>query len=276
MNGGTDLRVRIPVATSHGVVLRRERQTAGRRVAALLACVTLALAMIVVAVTKYAPEQAALGTYMVSDTLNGKFLQASANADFLSRLNEMWFVESNAGKPEIAAAATELATTMQIAGFPKDMLANIDTTVNPCEDFYEFSCGKYDDEHRDQIPGYKSSLAYAWDQAEKTIKGHEIEILKADEGPAGTLFKSCMDVDAIEKLGGEPLQPWLKYIDAIHDKASLVSACATLSKHGEQCAHKHTYIHAPRRCCCDCNIVDTPWRAAATPSTSCCCFVAAQ
>jgi len=229
--------VLIPVVSGYGVVLRRERQHAGgvRRVAALLAAATLAVAALALAAGwQRAPARAAeLGTYLVSDTLNDKFLQASANADFLSRLNDMWFVESNAGKAQLAAAATELAATMQIAGFPEDMAANIDTSVNPCDDFYEFSCGKYDDAHRDQIPGYKSSLSYAWDKAERAIRSKEIEALKTDEGPAGTLFKSCMDVDAIEKLGGEPLQPWLKYIDAIHDKESLVSACATLSKHGE-------------------------------------------
>lgn len=235
-DGNPDLRVRIPVATSYGLVLRRERQTGGRRVAALLAAVTLAVTMLIATASLYgvAPAQDSLGTYMVSDTLNDKFLQASANANFLSRLNEMWFVESNAGKPELAGAATELAATMQIAGFPEDMVANIDTSVNPCDDFYEFSCGKYDDEHRDQIPGYKSSLAFAWDKAERAIRSQEIEVLKGDTGPAGTLYKSCMDVDAIENLGGKPLQPWLNYIDAIHDKESLVTACATLSKHGEK------------------------------------------
>ena len=140
-------------------------------------------------------------------------------------------MESHAGQPELAADATRLATTMQIAGFPEDMVDNIDVTVNPCDDFYEFSCGKYDDENRDKIPGYKSSLAFAWDRAEKKIRESEIEVLKADSGPAGTLFKSCMDIDAIEKLGNKPLQPWLKYIDAIHDKDSLVTACTEFSKH---------------------------------------------
>lgn len=168
---------------------------------------------------------------MVSDGLNDRFLQASANSDFLSRLQDMWFVESNARRPVLATEATTLAASLQIAGFPEDMVGNIDVTVNPCDDFYEFSCGKYDDEHRDKIPGFKSSLAFAWDAAEKTIRHKEIEVLKADEGPAGTLFKSCMDVDAIEKLGNKPLKPWLELIDSIHDKQSLVKVCTEFSKH---------------------------------------------
>ena len=60
------------------------------------------------------------------------------------------------------------------------MLGNIDLTVNPCDDFYEFACGKYDAEHEDKIPGFKSSVAFAWDQAEKDIREKEVAILKAD------------------------------------------------------------------------------------------------
>jgi putative endopeptidase len=231
-----DMRCR-PLLPDGGFGVMMQRQAARpsqRRVAAFAAGGVLMAALLLVAASGDrwgAPARAALGTWMVSDTLNEKFLEAADEGDFLQRLNELWFVESNAGRQDVAGSATELAASIQIAGFPEDMQANIDVTVNPCDDFYEFACGKFDDEHRDKISDYKSSVSFAWDKAEQTIRNQEIEILKTDPGPAGTIFRSCMDEDAIEKLGDRPIQPWLKYIDAIHDKDSLVTACSELSKH---------------------------------------------
>jgi hypothetical protein len=44
-----------------------------------------------------------------------------------------------------------LSNQMQLASFPADMLAAVKETVNPCEDFYEFACGTWNDEHKDKI-----------------------------------------------------------------------------------------------------------------------------
>ena len=72
--------VLIPVVSGYGVVLRRERQHAGgaRRVAALLAADTLAVAALALAAgwQRALARAAELGTCLVSDTLNDKFLQA--------------------------------------------------------------------------------------------------------------------------------------------------------------------------------------------------------
>jgi predicted metalloendopeptidase len=231
MMGGEDV-LRAQRMT-HGVVVVLQQRPGGtmRRSAAYAAGGTLLVAMLLIAATENGSRSRTALANAVSDALNEKFLQASAQADFLTRLNDLWFVEANAGRPELAADATRLASSMQIAGFPSDMKDNIDVTVNPCSDFYEFACGKYDDENRDKIEAFKSSRSYAWDTAEKNIRENLIEILKKDDGPAGKLYNSCMDVDAIEKLGNAPLLPWLKYIDAINDKDALVTACTEFSKH---------------------------------------------
>ena len=91
--------------------------------------------------------------------------------------------------PRGRGALTGARAREQTAGLPDDMLGNIDLTVNPCDDFYEFACGKYDAEHEDKIPGFKSSVAFAWDQAEKDIREKEVAILKADQvSICGTVF----------------------------------------------------------------------------------------
>ena len=137
MMGGEDV-LRAQRMT-HGVVVVLQRRPGGtmRRAAAYAAGGTLLVAMLLIAATENGSRSRTALANAVSDALNEKFLQASAQADFVTRLNDLWFVEANAGRPELAADATRLAASMQIAGFPSDMKDNIDVTVNPCSDFYE-------------------------------------------------------------------------------------------------------------------------------------------
>jgi len=175
------------------------------------------------------------GESAVSADLNDKFLQASGSGpsgnDFLSRLQDIWFVESNGGRADLAADATEMATSLLVAGFPGDMKEAIDVKTNPCDDFYEFACGKWDAEHSDKIADYKSQVAFSWDRADKNIRTSMTKILQEDAGPAGAYYRSCMDLDHIEAVGDTQLQPWIKFVDAISDKAGLVTAMTEFNKH---------------------------------------------
>jgi hypothetical protein len=95
---------------------RRAAPPLRRRAAAFAAAGALAVALLVVAATTDGvPARAALVAAAVSDALNDKFLQASGdNAGFLAKLNDVWFVETHADRPAIAADATRLATSMQV------------------------------------------------------------------------------------------------------------------------------------------------------------------
>lgn len=151
---------------------------------------------------------------------------------FLERLQRMWFVMGHKGDKQTANEASRLATQLQIATFPGHVKRNVNTDVNPCEDFYEFACGKWDKENLDAIPKYSTSWSLAWDAAEEKVVNNMISVLREDKGPAGTYFKACNDLDAIEKAGAKPLQPWFELINKIHDKQSLLETVVELNKGG--------------------------------------------
>ncbi|XP_020617115.1 endothelin-converting enzyme homolog [Orbicella faveolata] len=99
-----------------------------------------------------------------------------------------------------------------------DLMNSVDPSVDPCEDFYRFACGGW----MKKYPRPPSSNR--WDQFEKlTTENNEvIEMLLRDKElkaiyskeeavwKALAYYDSCMDVDEIERLKGEPLKKLIK------------------------------------------------------------------
>jgi putative endopeptidase len=74
-----------------------------------------------------------------------------------------------------------------------------DTSVDPCEDFYTYSCGKWDASA--SIPDDKTSWLRSWDIPSERIENEMKAAMEEDKGIVGTFYKSCMDEEAISKLG---------------------------------------------------------------------------
>ena len=113
-------------------------------------------------------------------------------------------------------------------------LSAIDKTVDPCVDFYTYSCGGW--MKNNPVPPDQSNWGtYGKLQDENLAQLRTIleEAAKAN-APKGSVmqkigdyYASCMDEAAIDKLGGAPLTPELKRISDLKSKKAIVEYLAT-------------------------------------------------
>jgi len=162
-----------------------------------------------------------------------RYLAAEAKGDtnMLQKLQRMWFVMNNKDNMQpVAKEAGGIATQMMSAAFPTPVRTNLNQQVNPCDDFYEYACGGWDQANHNNIPKYQTSWALSWDQAQLKIQDKMVKVLEEDNGSPGKYYKSCVDVDRIEKEGYKPIVPWLELIDTIQDKQSLHDVVVEFNK----------------------------------------------
>ena len=117
-----------------------------------------------------------------------------------------------------------------------DFLAdNLDTTVSPANDFFEYANGGWI--KRNPIPADQAGWGIGNLVVEENLKRFKELNEKADSANAakgttdqkiGDFWKTAMDSTKAESLGLKPLQPWFDKINAVNDINSLVQTSAEL------------------------------------------------
>jgi endothelin-converting enzyme/putative endopeptidase len=131
----------------------------------------------------------------------------------------------DSGAQAVGAAAGSTENYQLLPGLDKRL---IDPSVDPCQDFVSYACGNFDKLY--PIPSDRSGFGPGAMIAEHTQLILHSMLDKAASGGTdrspneqkiGDTYAACMDVQAIDQKGLQPLQPEFDRIAALKSKAEL-------------------------------------------------------
>ncbi len=141
---------------------------------------------------------------------------------FAATANPMW------GQASTKSASATKPAEQKFSLAPGLDRSIMDTTADPCTNFYQYACGKFAQKY--PIPGdlpiydqfenlqeyTRQRLHGILEQAASTASPRT-----ANEQKIGDYYASCMDTSAINAAGLKPLQAELNQISALRDKKNL-------------------------------------------------------
>jgi endothelin-converting enzyme/putative endopeptidase len=113
-------------------------------------------------------------------------------------------------------------------------VTSLDRSVDPCQDFYKFSCGGW--QKNNPIPADQASWSvyaklandnqqFLWGILEDDAKAKDRTPVQQK---VGDYFSACMNAPAIDALGDKPILPELARIDALRTRADALSELTRL------------------------------------------------
>ncbi len=138
------------------------------------------------------------------------------------------------------ASCSRPATETKKEVAPKDpLLENMDTTVNPSDDFFLYSCGGWI--KKNPIPGNEKSFgiwSLVMNETYTRMKKISEEAANSNgaagsaEQKIGDFYTAGMDTVNIDKMGITPLNGEISKINGINNQASLLSVLAAMHTYG--------------------------------------------
>ena len=164
------------------------------------------------------------------------FLSASASAIFFwgaadSKLQhcQREISKCNATSPE------QTEPPISVVQYPGEweaiaehVLASMNRSADPCEDFYHYACGGWLESPESDIPADRSSWSRSFSVLGAQTETIEISIASSGFPLLGLFYDACMNTKTIDKLGITPLLPMLAKIEQIQSETSLTDVLSEL------------------------------------------------
>lgn len=143
--------------------------------------------------------------------------------------------------PNAAATATVAESPLAALPYTPGLdVSAMDRNADPCQDFYQYSCGGW--MRNNPIPGDQSAWSvyakvtqdnqrYLWGILASLAQAHQApDERNPNQQKIGDYFAACMDETGIESRGAAPLLPYLEKIAALPSKRALPALLATLHR----------------------------------------------
>jgi putative endopeptidase len=150
------------------------------------------------------------------------------------------FAQQNSSTETAARAAAPTGTAeAELPYIPSLDVTAMDRTVDPCVDFYQYSCSGW--QKKNPIPADQSSWSVYGKLYEDNLQYLRAILQEAstakDRDPVtqqiGDYYAACMDEAAIEKLKAKPIQPQLDQINGLTNVRDIAPVIARLHLAGD-------------------------------------------
>ncbi|CAK4177794.1 unnamed protein product [Aphanomyces euteiches] len=96
-----------------------------------------------------------------------------------------------------------------VSTFPTSVINRMDSTADPCDDFYQYACGSwYKNATIPESYGRIDTLGQMSIDTEAVLE----KILKSNQPKIGAFYNSCLDTETLESVGASPLNKSLTLI----------------------------------------------------------------